>query len=99
MTWSCRLIDSMQAETLSSVYRETKIARLALEYVVYSLGPANVAGRLVVCTGDCFPATQDLFKMKGTCQVFPEVQQLYVYAARNDVHACICGLCVGTQNP
>lgn len=79
-------IDSMQAGTLSSVYRETKNARLALEYVVYSLGPANVAGRLVVYTGDCFPAIPDLLKMKGTCNVFPEVKRLYLFAAMHDVH-------------
>lgn len=53
---------------------------------MYSLSPANVAGRLVVYTGDCFPAIQDLLKMKGTCNVFPEVKQLYVFAAMHDVH-------------
>lgn len=76
----------MQSGTLSSVLRETKNARLAVQYVVHSLGTAAVAGSLVVYTGDCFPAVQNLLKMKGSPQVFPEVKQLYVFAAEHDVH-------------
>lgn len=68
MSFDQREIDSMQAGTLPSVCRETKNTRLAFEYVVYSLGPANVAGRLVVYTRDCFPAIQDLLKMKRYIQ-------------------------------
>lgn len=79
-------IQSMQLGKLSSVYRETKNARLALEYVIHSLGSAMVAGSLVVYTGDCFPAVQDLLKMKGSQQVFPEVKLLYMLAASHDVH-------------
>ena len=45
-------IESMQAGLLSSVYRETKNARLAVEYVIDSLGCTNLAGSMVVYTGD-----------------------------------------------
>ena len=53
-------MQGLHAGTLSSVLRETKNARLALEYVVDSLGIDAVAGSLVVYTGDCYPAVQDL---------------------------------------
>lgn len=79
-------IQSMRAGTLSSVYRETKNARLAMEYVVDCVGAAKLAGSMIVYTGDCFPAIQDLRKMKGSSNIFPEVKQLYAFVASKDVH-------------
>ena len=60
----------MQAGALSSVYRGTKNARLAVEYVIGSLGPVRMTGGMVVYTGDCLPAIQDLLRMKGSADVF-----------------------------
>ena len=48
-------------------------------------GQCNSWG-MVVYTGDCFPAMQSLVKMKGTPAVFPEVRELYLFAAEHDVH-------------
>ena len=62
----------MNSNSLSSVYRETKNARLAVQYVVQCLGSA-LSGGMVVYTVDCFPAIQSLLKMRGTLEVFPEV--------------------------
>ena len=76
----------MQVGLLSSVYRETKNARLAVEYVIDSLGCTNLAGSMVMYTGDCFPAIQDLLKMTGSVDVFPEKKRLHVLAAEHDVH-------------
>ena len=44
--------------------------------MVRQLGPA-VRGKVIVYTGDCMPAIQDLLKMKGTVDVFPEVFELF----------------------
>ena len=41
-------MDCMQAGALSSVYRETKNARLAVEHVIGSPGPERMAGGMVV---------------------------------------------------
>ena len=78
-------IQSMYTNSLSSVYRETKNARLAVQYAVQCLGSA-LAGGMVVYTGNCFPAIQCLVKMRGTLDVFPEVRELYLFAAEHDVH-------------
>ena len=67
---------------LSSVLRETKNARLAVETVIDSLPIDQVACKVCVYTGDCFPAIQDMLKMKGSLQVFPEVKQLCKSAAQ-----------------
>lgn len=48
---------------MSCVCRETKNARLAVEYAIDGLGCANLAGSMVVYTWDCFPAILDLLKM------------------------------------
>lgn len=77
-------IHLMQSQSLSSVYRETKHARLAVQYVVQCMG-AEMAGGLVVYSGDRFPAIQDLAKMKGACDIFVEVKALYLYVAQFDV--------------
>ena len=79
-------IQLMYANQLSSVYREVKNVRLAVETLISQLGTAAVSGKVVVYTGDCMPALQDLQKMKGTVDVFPEVKKLYLAAAANDVH-------------
>ena len=43
-------INCMQAGTLSSVFRETKRARLAVEYVIGNLGSEKMAGSMIVYT-------------------------------------------------
>ena len=83
MSFDQREIDLMQRRALS-VYRETKNARLAVQYVVQCMG-AEMAGGLVVYSGDCFPAVQDLAKMRGASDIFVEVKALYMYATRHDV--------------
>jgi len=50
--------DCMQAGSLSSVYRKTRDARLALKYVIGSLGSAVLAGSIIVYA-DCQPAKQE----------------------------------------
>lgn len=66
----------MSVNKLSSVFREVKNVRLAVETVVHKLGSDIVGGKVIVYTGDCLPAIQSLPKMKGTVAVFPEVRQL-----------------------
>ena len=44
-----------------------------------------MAGGLIVYSGDCFPAIQDLAKMKGAGDIFAEVKALYLYVAQYDV--------------
>ena len=78
-------IRSMYTDSLSSVYRENKNARLAVQYAVQCLGSA-LAGGMVVYTGHCFPAIQSLVKMRGTLDVFPKVREWYLFAAEHDVH-------------
>ena len=78
----------ISANKLSSVLREVENRQLAVETVVS--GHDNVAGKIVVHTGDCMPTSQDLTKMKGAVDVFPEVRQLYSSAAAPDVHVMIC---------
>ena len=80
----------MSANKLSSVLREVENRQLAVETVVSQLGHDNVAGKIVVHTGDCMPTSQDLTKTKGAVDVFPEVRQLYSFAAAPDVHVMIC---------
>lgn len=67
-------IDRMQDNQLSSVLRESKNARLAVETLIDSLHSSHLAGTTCVYTGDCFPAIQNMLKMKGSVQVFPEVK-------------------------
>lgn len=67
------------------MYRETKNARLAVEYVIGSLDSAVLAGGMIVYTGNCQPTIQHLLKMKGTVDVFPEVKRLDTLAASHDV--------------
>ena len=71
----------MRANKLSSVFREVKNVRLAVETLVFQLGHDNVAGKVVVYTGDCLPAIQGLLRMKGTVDVFADVRLLYQFAA------------------
>ena len=84
MSFDQQEIRLMQCQALSSVYRETKNARLAVQYVVQCLGD-RVAGGLIVYSGDCFPAIQDLEK-KGAGDIFAEVKALYLYVAQFNVH-------------
>ena len=86
-------IQLMHANKLSSVFPEVKNVRLAVQPVVNQLGPV-VADLVIVYTGDCMPAIQDLLKMKGTVDVFPEVFELFQFAAAHDVEL---GLHVGVQ--
>ena len=79
-------VELMSQNKLSSVYRETRNARLAVQSVVYSLKPSQLAGAVVVYTGDCLPSIQGLQKMGGTPTVFPEIKQLFLFAAHHDVH-------------
>ena len=74
-------IDKMNVNQLSSVFRETKNVRLALETIINSLPAAQLASKVFVYTGDCAPAIQGLLRMKGSIEVFPEVKQLYLTAA------------------
>ncbi len=76
----------VQAKKLSSVMRETKNARLAVQSVVYIVDPLNLSGAIIVFTGDCQPSIQGLLKMEGTPDDFPEIKQLYWFAAHHDVH-------------
>ncbi len=77
-----QLID---ANRLSSVVCEVKNGKLAVETVVHRLGHDRVTGKVIVYTGDCKPAIQDLQKMKGTVSLFSEVKQLLRFAAAHDV--------------
>ena len=74
-------IERMKVNQLSSVLRETKNVRLALETVINSIPTAQHAGRVFVYTWDCAPAIQGLLKMKGSVEVFPEVERLCLAAA------------------
>ncbi len=85
MSFDAAEIQLMRANQLSSVFREVKNVRLAVETVVSRLGPEFVAGKVIVYTGDCMPAIQDLQKMKGTVNVFPEVKRLFLFAAVHDI--------------
>lgn len=85
MSFDVAEIQLMCANQLSSVFREVKNVRLTVETVVSQLGPGFVTGKVIVYTGDCMPAIQDLQKMKGTINVFPEVKQLYLFAALHDI--------------
>lgn len=88
MSFDAQEMQLMHANKLSSVFREVKNVRLAVEKVVFELGSVNVAGKVIVYTGDCLPAIpaiQDLLKMKGSVDVFPEVKQLFRFAAVHDV--------------
>lgn len=78
-------IAGMEDNQLSSVLRETKNARLAIQTLIANLPVDQVAGKVCVYTGDCFPAIQNLLKMKGSLQVFPEVKCLYESAAQADL--------------
>lgn len=84
MTWRC-ILTSQRCSACKlarpSVLRETKNARLVLQYALHMLGIAAVAGGLIVYTGDCFPAVHDLLKMKG----LPKVQKSnsYMYLQLN----------------
>ncbi len=81
-------MDCMQAGSLSSVYCETKNARLAMGYVVRDLGSAALAGIIFVIIGDRQPAIQDLqvLKTKGTADDFPPKSRRYNNAATHDFH-------------
>ena len=64
MSFDAYEIHLMQTGQLSSVFREVKNVRLAIEAIVFQLGSSGVAGKVIVYTGDCLPAIQDLLKMK-----------------------------------
>ena len=85
MSFDAEEIKLMQQNQLSSVFREVKNVRLAVETVVSSLGHDAVCGKVIVYTGDRMPAIQDLKKMKGSINVFLEVKQLFLFAASHDL--------------
>ena len=64
MSFDEQEIQLMLANNLSPVFREVKNVRLSVETVVSQLGSDNVAGNVIVFTGDCLPAIQDLLTMK-----------------------------------
>ena len=66
---------------LSSMLRETKNVRLALETVINSLPAAQLEGKVFIYTGYCAPSIQGLLRMKGSIEVFPEVKRIYLTAA------------------
>ena len=82
MSFDVAEIQLMRANQLSSVFREVKNIRLALETIVSQLGPNLFTGKVIVYTGDCMPAIQDLQKVKGTVNVF---QQLVLFVALHDI--------------
>ena len=59
--------------------------RLSIETIVFELGSDSKAGKVIVYTGDCLPAIQGLLKLKGSVDVFPEVKQMFRFAAVHDV--------------
>ncbi|KAA6417956.1 MAG: hypothetical protein FRX49_12114 [Trebouxia sp. A1-2] len=80
-------MELMRANKLSSVFRETKNTRLAVHSVLNHYDPCQLAGALIVYTGDCLPAIQRLRKMSSSIpEVFAEIRQLFSVAAQHDVH-------------
>lgn len=88
---SCNTVEIqlMHANKLSSVFCEVKHARLAVQTVVSQLGPAAV-GKVIVYTGDYM---SDLLKKKGTVDVFPEVFELFSFAAAH----VVTSMCIWTS--
>ena len=88
MSFDAEEMELMQKNQLSSVFREVKNVRLPVETFVSNLGHDAVSGKVIVYTGDCMPAIQDLKKIKGSVNVFPEVKQLqlFLFAASHDLH-------------
>ena len=70
MSFDAHEIHLMQTGQLSSVFREVKNVRLAIEAIVFQLGSSGVAGKVIVYTRDCLPAIQDLLKMKWVQYMF-----------------------------
>ena len=84
MSFDATEIGLMHANQLSSVFCEVKNVRLAVDTLVSQVGHHQVTGKVIVYTGDCMPALQDLQKMKGTVNVVPQVKQLFLFAAAHD---------------
>lgn len=70
------MLNAWPTISTQAVLRETRNFKLAVEAVIHSMTPAQLVGKMLVCTGNCAPAIQGLLKMQGSVEVFPEVKQV-----------------------
>ena len=77
-------IKLMQAKQLSSVFRQMKNARLAVQCVIRHYEPGQLVGALILYPGDCLPIDPSF--CRRWAEVFAEIRQLFTFAAQHDVH-------------
>lgn len=87
----------MNSNQLSSVYCESRNARLAVQAVMYSVETSRLHGAVIIYTVDCLPSTQGLQKMGASPNLCPEIKQLLLFAAHHDVHVEIVWQSLGSH--
>lgn len=76
--------ERMRVQQLSSCFRETKNARLCIAALLAEK-PDQVRGLMIVYIGDNQGSIHCLNNMSGNAEIFLEVRQLYLDAAKHDV--------------